>query len=68
MLVRLIGALFLLWTIFEMGLYLANCLNPKHRIPVELLPVLLRVIPAVIGTAILIRARALAEWLSNILE
>ena len=68
MLARLIGALFLLWTIFEIGLYLANCLNPKHRQPVEVLPIGLRSIPAVIGVGILVKARALAEWISNILE
>jgi hypothetical protein len=68
LLVRLIGALFLLWTIFELGLYLASCLNPKHRLPIEPLPVLLRATPAVIGTLILTKARAMAEWLSNILE
>ena len=67
-LVRLIGALFILWTILEIGLYLAKCWNPKHPEPVEAIPVLLRVIPAAIGTVVLIKARAVAEWISNLLD
>jgi hypothetical protein len=34
----------------------------------ELVPVLLRLIPAVLGIVVLVKARALAEWISNILD
>ena len=68
MLVRLIGVLFFVWTIVELGLYWAKCAFSKPPVPVEILPCVLGVIPAVIGTVILIKARALAEWISNILE
>ncbi|HUC86468.1 MAG TPA: hypothetical protein VL970_14835 [Candidatus Acidoferrales bacterium] len=66
-LVRLIGVLCVVITILEVGLYWAKCSIPNHRVPVELIPVLLRLIPSVIGLVVLICARAIAEWISNIL-
>jgi hypothetical protein len=67
-LVRLVGALCLVASILELGLYWARCSIPNHRIPMELVPVLLRLIPALIGFVMLIKARAIAEWISNILD
>lgn len=68
MLVRLIGVTLVVWTIFDLGLYWAKCANPKHPVPVEVIPVILKLIPSVIGTVVLIKARALAEWVSNMLD
>ena len=67
-LVRLIGVMLIVATILELGLYWAKCSIPEHKVPVEVIPVVLRLIPAVLGTVVLIKARALAEWISNILD
>lgn len=67
-LVRLIGVLCVVITILELGLYWARCSIPGHRQPVQLSPVLLRLIPAAAGLLLLARARAIAEWISNILD
>jgi hypothetical protein len=55
-------------TILELGLYWAKCSIPANRVPMELIPVLLRLIPALLGFIVLIKARAVAEWISNILD
>ena len=67
-LTRLIGVLFVVTGILELGLYWAKCSIPAHPAPVRLVPVLVRLIPAVVGLAILVKARAIAEWISNILD
>ncbi len=64
-LVRLIGAVFLLWTVFDLGLYLAKCWNPKHPVPVETVTILLHSIPAIVGCLILIKAKAIADWIAD---
>jgi len=68
MLVRLIGVLCITMAALEVGLYWAKCSIPGHRAPVHLLPVLLRSIPAAAGLVVLIRARAIAGWISNVLD
>jgi len=68
MLVRLIGVLLVVASILELGLYWAKCAFVKPPAPVEIVPCLLRLIPAVVGLVILIKAKALAEWLSNFLD
>ena len=68
MLVRLIGVLFVIASILELGLYWAKCSIPKHPVPVEAIPCTLRLIPAAIGFVILIKARAISEWISNTLD
>ena len=67
-LVRLIGVLSVVATILDLGLYWAKCAFAKPPVPVETVPVLLKLIPALIGLAVLIKARALAEWLSDKLD
>ena len=68
MLVRLIGGLFVVATILELGFYWAKCTAAKPAVPVEAVPCVLRLIPAWIGFVILLKARAIAEWISNILD
>jgi hypothetical protein len=69
MLVWLIGASFVLGTILALGLYWARCAFAKPLpVPVEVLPCVWRLIPAAIGFAILIKARAIAAWISDMLE
>ena len=65
MLVRLIGVLFVVASLLELGLYWAECANPKHPVPVEKISCVLRLIPAAIGLVILIKAKAIAEWISD---
>jgi hypothetical protein len=67
-LVRLIGVMFVVATILELGLYWAKCAFAKPPVPMELIPILLRLIPTVVGFVILIKARAIADWISNILD
>lgn len=67
-LVRLIGVMLVIATVLDLGLYWAKCANPKHPAPVEIIPVVLKSIPSVIGIVILIKARALAKWISDLLD
>ena len=68
MLVRLIGGLLVVESILELGLYWAKCSGPKHEVTVEIIPCLLRTVPALLGFVVLIKTRAIAEWISNILD
>ena len=67
-LVRLVGVLFVVASVLELGLYWAKCANPRHPVPVEAIPCALNLIPAAIGLVILVKAKAIAEWISNILD
>jgi len=68
------GALKLVWCIaasllvigvVEVGLYLVACLMPNPPKPVETFSLVLKSIPAVLGIAVLIKSKAIAEWISN---
>jgi hypothetical protein len=65
MLVRLIGVLFVVASILELGLYWAECSFAKPPVPVEKIPCILKLIPAAIGLVVLVKAKAIAEWLSD---
>ena len=65
MLVRLVGALFVVATMLALGLYWAECAFAKPPVPAATLPCLEKLIPAVIGFLILLRAKSIAEWLSD---
>ena len=67
-LVRLVGVSLVVASILELGLYWAKCAFVKPPSPVEVIPCLVRLIPAAMGLVVLIKARALAEWLSNFLD
>ena len=54
--------------LLDTGLYLTQCFEPKHPAPVKILPIVLNSIPFVIGVVILIKARAVANWISDKLE
>ena len=68
MLVRLIGVLFIVASILELGLYWAKCHLAKPPLAVAVMPCAFKLIPAAIGFVILIKARAIAEWISNTLD
>ncbi len=67
-LVRLVGVMLVVATILDLGLYWAKCSMPSHPVPMEAIPIILKLIPAVLGLVVLIMARAIAEWISNILD
>lgn len=66
--VRLVAACFMVIGLLDTGLYLTQCFEPKHPAPVKILPIVLNSIPFVIGVVILIKARAVANWISDKLE
>jgi hypothetical protein len=68
------GALKLVWCIaaslfiiglVEVGLYLVSCLLPNPPKPVEIFSLLLKSIPVVLAIVVLIKSKAIAEWISN---
>jgi len=67
-LTRLIGVLFVVGSILELGLYWAKCSIPAHPVPVRVAPGLFRLLPAAVGLVILVKARVIAEWISNVLD
>jgi hypothetical protein len=68
-LVRIIGVMLVVVTILELGFYWAQCAYHKpHPLPVEKIPIALRLIPALLGFAILFKARAIAAWVCDQLD
>jgi len=68
MLVRLIGGLLLVASVLLLGLYWAVCSLAKPPAPLEVIPCLLKLIPATLGFFVLVRAKSIAEWVSNLLD
>ena len=68
MFVRLVAACFMVIGLLDTGLYVTQCFEPKHPAPVKILPIALNSIPFVIGVVILIKAKAIANWISDKLE
>jgi len=66
MLVRFIAAALIGWALVDLGLYWVVC-NHKN-VPVEMVPCLVKSLPFLAGVAVFIKARALAEWLSDKLD
>lgn len=66
MLVRIIAAALIGWAVVDVSLYLV--LRNHNQQPVEVLPVILKSIPFVIGVFFFIKARSLADWLSDKLD
>ena len=66
MLVRFVAAALIGWTFVDLALYWV--IAQHDRTAMETLPCILKSIPAVIGIVILIKARPLAEWISNKLD
>ena len=66
MLVRFIAASLICATLVELTLYWV--IVQHDHTPVEIFPCILKSIPAVAGIVMLVKARALAEWISNRLD
>jgi hypothetical protein len=66
MLVRFVAVALLGWALVEVTLYVSVTLHKK--LPVEMLPCLVKSLPAVAGVCVLVKARALSEWLVDKLD
>ena len=63
MLVRFIAVALIGVAVVEVALYWVVA-SSRHE-PVEILPCILKSVPAVVGLVVLIKARAIAEWISD---
>ena len=68
-LVRLLGVILLVVTVLELGLYWAECsLHKPEPVHMEAVPIVLRCIPALLGAVVLVKSRAIAEWVADKLD
>jgi hypothetical protein len=66
MLVRFIAAALIGWALIDVTLYVVVA---RHKeLPVEILPCVVKSLPAVAGVGVLIKARAISEWLADKLD
>ena len=66
MLVRFIACSLLGVSIVELSLYWV--VSSTHHLPVGILSCFFKSIPAVIGLIVLVKSKAIAEWLANKLD
>lgn len=66
MLVRFIGVSLICVTLVELTLYWV--IAQHNHTPVGILTCILKSIPAVVGIVMLVKAKAIAEWISNKLD
>jgi len=66
MLVRFIAAAFIGWAAVEIGLYLLIC--RQKNLPVEIFSCVLRSLPLLAGLGILVKAKSIAQWVSEKLD
>jgi type IV secretory pathway protease TraF len=66
MLVRFIGAALIGWTAVEIALYLVVC--RQKNLPVGVFPCVIRSVPLLLGSVVLVKSKALANWVSEKLD
>jgi hypothetical protein len=66
MLIRFVAAALIGWALVELALYLLICHN--KNVPVEIVPCVIKSLPLLAGVVVLVKARTLAEWLSDKLD
>lgn len=66
MLVRFVAAALIGWAVADVALYWVVCRHNDR--PVETLDLFLRSLPLIAGVGLLVKARALAEWISSLLD
>jgi len=66
MLVRFIALALIGWAVAELALY--GVVRRHQNLPVEILPCLVKSLPFLAGVVMLIKSRALAEWISDRLD
>ena len=66
MLVRFVAAALIGWTLADLALYWAVC-NHKN-VPMEVVPCVVKSLPLLVGVAVLVKSKTLAEWISDKLD
>lgn len=66
MLVRIVGLALIGWAVAELALYWAICSHNNQ--PVQIVTVILKSLPLIAGVVVLIKAKALAEWVADLLD
>ena len=66
MLVRFVALALIGWAIADISLYVV--VHQHKNLPVEILPCVLKTLPFIAGVIILIKARAISEWLADQLD
>jgi hypothetical protein len=66
MLVRFIALALIGWAVAEIALYWVICRHNQQ--PVEAAKIIIKSLPLFAGIIVLIKARALAEWVSDMLD
>ena len=66
MLVRFIAAALMGWALAEVALYIAICHHKAE--PVEIISCITKSLPVLVGVIVLVKARSLAEWISDKLD
>jgi hypothetical protein len=66
MLVRFTAVALIGWSCVENALYVVLCHHEK--LPIELLPCVIRSLPFLAGLVMLVKSRSLAQWLADKLD
>lgn len=66
MLVRIVAAALIGWAVMDLALYWVVCSHNDK--PVQIFTCVLKALPLLIGAVMLIRAKSLAEWVSDKLD
>ncbi len=66
MLVRFVAVALVGWTIVDFALYWA--VSQHDHTPMKIFPCVLKSIPALLGIVMLVRAKAVAQWISDKLD
>ena len=66
MLVRFVAVALIGWALVDLSLYVVVV---RHKdLPVEILPCVLKILPFIAGVLVLIKARAISEWVAEQLD
>jgi hypothetical protein len=66
MLVRFTAVALIGWSLVELALYVV--ISQHNSIPITFLPCLIRSLPFLAGVAMLVKARAIAQWVADKLD
>ena len=66
LLVRLIAVAFIGWTAVELALYWLVC--DHNHVPIKAIPISAKSLPLAIGLVMLIKSKAVAQWISDKLD
>jgi hypothetical protein len=66
MLVRIVGLGLIGWSLAELALYFV--VSRHNHVDVQTAKCVVRSLPLLAGVVVLVRAKALAEWISNLLD